>query len=649
MALLALVLFGTPRNWEYRWYDRQLLALQRFRPPVSGLIAHLDVGEADLLKYKTTRQEYDGLARLISRTREQGAAVILVDLLLYQGEDADFRAFWAALQDDVVLASMRDRPEGTRVPPDCQAARALIDMCVDPDGTMRRYKTGGPGGPSLALAAYLKLHGQEWRADMVQNSTLVLEDTTDTGEAVRRLVPSTFLFDQRAGWSDQSPRNFFHFTPTQLEEWSHDPNSAKLEGKAVFIAYVAPGNADIGATPLDPACPRVAVHAWALNDLILGSWRQFLSGPSQAGLGLLLLALAFVASPLRGRFMLLVWLGGSVALWGGSAAALLTTHEVAPTGSLWLVWTAALVLESYRRRKLRESRELSVKATDDPLVGRTVGTFVLAELLGQGGFATVYRGLDKVTLDPGSVVAIKVIHPAQAQNPEFCRRFLREVRISSSLEHPAIVRVLASGEQDGLLYLTMELLTGRPLRYFLELEKGRPWSLPEALSVLQSLLQGMIHAHSLAVLHRDLKPENLMVVLTEEPSEKPWRFSQIKIVDFGLAFDSESTQLTKSGEVFGTLDYLAPERIQGIQDDPRSDQYAVGVMAYEMLAGTSPFPKLSVSEMLLLRLTGTPPSLRESRPDLPHELIQVVDRMLSREREERFATLTEVLAVLSGL
>jgi len=231
------------------------------------------------------------------------------------------------------------------------------------------------------------------------------------------------------------------------------------------------------------------------------------------------------------------------------------------------------------------------------------------------------------------------VHPGSAENEEFRRRFMREIRISSQLRHPNIVEVYQSGGELGLLYLTMELLEGRPLRHYMP--DGQALDEKQVVSLLRPMLEALDYAHAQSVVHRDLKPENIMI--RTRSSTPPWEFTQVKIVDFGLAFDSQASQLTKSGEVFGTLDYLAPERIQGANEDPRSDLYAIGVMAYEMLSGSNPFKHSNPGEAILFRLTKDPTHLSELRSDVTPNLVQLITALIARDPQARPGSAREVL------
>ena len=628
-----------------RWGFDQFLRLRHgYAGPVSPRIAHLDIGQKDLQAWASTRQEYSGLAELIGLLRDQGAQVIVLDLLLLRGEDSDFAALWKEIlaQDDVVLG--RTFSESTRLPPGRQVSTGLLYLNSDSDGILRSYEWARRGGdkgeaaPSLALAAYLKLLGQSWRAEM-----LGPDGRLHLGEQV---LPGTVLLDERANWSDTSPRNFFSVEPSQLRQWS--PAQPHLAGKVVFVGYVAPGTGDVGTTPLNQAIPKVGVHALALNGLIQNAWFVPTSA-SQMGVAFAALALlAWGVGRMPRPLVALVWGLVNLGVLGGGVFLALRWHQFAWLLSLLLFWTLDLALEVWLRDRTLHARLVALQVmadSEDPLLLKVVGKYQMIRKLGQGGFASVYQAVPRDTLDPARSVALKIVHPASAENPDFRRRFMREVRISTQLRHQHIVKVHGAGEDAGLLYMIMELLEGRPLKHYLQL--GEPCSVEEVLQVLRPLLEGLAYAHDLKVVHRDLKPDNLMVRMDSEVH--PWRVTSLKIVDFGLAFDSQASQLTRSGEIFGTLDYLAPERIQGRADDPRSDLYAVGVLAYEMLTGKNPFQQQQPGEAILFRLTADPPGLSELRPELPTLLAEVVARLMARDPEERFASAREVLTALSEL
>jgi CHASE2 domain-containing sensor protein len=614
LALLALW-FGFDHPLDTWAYDTFLRLRKPYARPVSPQIAVLDIDAEQLKAWPGTRQEYDGLADLIARLRRQGAQVIALDLILSRGETADFAKFWEQVvgHTDVVLG--RSSEDRTRIPPGQKPPdEGLLRVDPDPDGTIRSYRWREQ--PSLALAAYLnlrKIHSLD-------------EDYDDKGQPWKRHLPPRVLLDERTGWTD--PNNFVHVTPAQLREWQSDERP-HLSGTVVLVSYTGSASADLGTTPLSKSAPKVNVHALALNALLQDAW--FLPFPLWADL--LIAALLVGGATLRTPLKIVLTLG-----WMGLCLITpLKTHWFPPIASIALGWTCCLLLEYWLSDKTRHSRLVQLQKladSEDPLILKIVGEFQVVRKLGTGGFASVYQAVPTSTLDSSQSVALKIVHPGSAESPDFRRRFQREVRISSQLKHPSIVRVYGSGDENSLLYMSMELLDGRPLRHYAP--EGQPLSEEQVLSLLKPMLEALEYAHAQSVVHRDLKPENMMVKV--DSVTPPWHFCELKIVDFGLAFDSQASALTKTGEVFGTLDYLAPERIQGSVDDPRSDLYAVGVIAYELLSGGNPFKHENAGQAVLFRLTQDPPPLsHDSR------LAAVVMRLLARDPEQRPQSARQVL------
>ena len=657
VGALWFALAGSLPTLDLWAFDLFLRLRQGHAPPVSARIVHMDIGQEDLDGWASTRQEYAGLAEIMQRLRAQGSQLIVLDLLLKRGEDADFQAIWdeMAVQDDLVLGCTFR--ESTRLPKGQSQTTGLLYLNTDPDGLLRSYSWvlgdtdpngEGRSGPSLALAAYLKLNESEWRPEMLRAGQVEFMDINEEAKEIHRRLPQTVLLDERADWRADTTRNFRHFTPASLKQMEARGGPPGLAGAVVFVGYIAPGSGDLGTTPLNRSIPKVAVHSLALNGLMQDAWFQPVPGWLSGLAALGLVGLSWLLARFSRRRLVATWVLVTSVLVGGGALLMSTTHWVPWLVSLTLVWTISLAMEAWLNDKLRHARlqALQVLAdSDDPFLLKVLGRYQIVRKLGQGGFATVYQSVPSESLDPKESVALKIVHPASAENPEFRRRFLREIRISCQLHHPSIVKVFKSGDESGLLYMVMELIEGKPLRHYLQ--PGRACTAADTLQVLRPMLSAMAYAHGMDVVHRDLKPENVMILAASEVS--PWHVASVKIVDFGLAFDSQSSQLTRTGDVFGTLDYLAPERIQGASDDPRSDQYALGVIAYEMLAGKSPFPSGNPGEALLFRLTCDPTPLAELRPDLSNVLTDTVARMMARDREQRFASVRDALEALEGL
>jgi serine/threonine-protein kinase len=269
---------------------------------------------------------------------------------------------------------------------------------------------------------------------------------------------------------------------------------------------------------------------------------------------------------------------------------------------------------------------LAVNAVD--LVGRTVHTYRIESKLGEGGMGAVYKAVD-VNLD--RPVALKVIRPDLGQNQDFIARFKREAKAAAKFKHPNSVDVYAYGEDNGLLYMALEFVQGRELRDVIR-EAG-PLAAPRAVAITKQILAALQKAHEQGIVHRDLKPQNIMVSL--DAGEE-----SIKILDFGIAkmkaSDDKGGVQTQAGTIMGTLAYMSPEQARGEVVDGRSDLYAVGIIAYQMLTGEVPFQAKSSMELLKKQIEQAPPPPRSKRKDIPEALERVVLHSLEKAKEKRY-------------
>jgi serine/threonine protein kinase len=260
-------------------------------------------------------------------------------------------------------------------------------------------------------------------------------------------------------------------------------------------------------------------------------------------------------------------------------------------------------------------------------------TYRVVERIGAGSMGEVYL-VEHIHI--GRREAIKVLRPEMAADPRLAQRFRREARAINRLRHPNIIGIYDFGQlPDGRLYLTMEYAPGDTLD--LELRRGR-LELPRALHVLHQLAGGIDHAHAHGVVHRDLKPHN-MVLVTERG-----RRDVVKVLDFGLAkvlAPGGKDDVTRKGELFGTPEYMAPERAAGGPDDPRSDLYSIGCIAYELISGRPPFTG-SRSQVLSQHLSTTPPRI----PQIPPLLDQLVQQMLAKIPRDRLQSGMQIVAAL---
>jgi serine/threonine protein kinase len=265
-----------------------------------------------------------------------------------------------------------------------------------------------------------------------------------------------------------------------------------------------------------------------------------------------------------------------------------------------------------------------------------IGEYLVRRLVGEGGMGKVYEAVERLTERP---VALKVLRPELSQSEAGRRMFLNEMRILATLEHPSVVRSLASFEAEGQLVMVLELLQGRTLRQELSTRGPLPWT--EAVEIVAQIAEALAAAHAREVVHRDLKPENVMLV-----GEGTVR---LKVMDFGIAKVLEAARAT-STQSLGTLQYMSPEQIDARAVDARSDLYALGLVFYEALAGAPPFRSASPRELLNLQCTAEPPPLGEAtRRGLPRGVETLIRSLLEKDPTGRPASAVDVLDRLAPL
>ncbi len=274
-------------------------------------------------------------------------------------------------------------------------------------------------------------------------------------------------------------------------------------------------------------------------------------------------------------------------------------------------------------------------------VGTVLGDrYKLLSQLGEGGIGTVFLAEDMQT---HTRVAVKLLKRDVANDPVVLARFEREALAMQALAHEHIVAPLGYGQSpEGDMCLIMEHIAGETLRGLLKRVKQPPlWGV---LEIAKQLASGLVRAHDLGVVHRDLKPENVM--LTWLSDARP----HIKILDFGMArllSAGPGTPLTRKGAVFGTPEYMPPEQAMGQPVDARADQYAFGVMLFEMLAGKRPFSAKNPLEMLQKQIREAPAKLTVLAPATPPALEAIVERMMAKKPDERFPDIQSVMTALA--
>ncbi len=273
------------------------------------------------------------------------------------------------------------------------------------------------------------------------------------------------------------------------------------------------------------------------------------------------------------------------------------------------------------------------------LVGTVVGgSFRVTGKIAEGGMGTVYRAVDEKLDRP---VALKVIKPTLARSPEFAERFAREAKALASVLHPALATIFAFGEDEGLVYMALELVEGEPLHEVI-FAAGCVLPVRRAVSIAAQTLDGLAAIHDRGIFHRDLKPPNIMVVTRSGRDH-------VKLVDFGLVKLQRFEGLTDPNILIGTPTYMSPEQARGDKIDARSDLYAVGIVIYEMLTGVPPFEAPRVHELLekQARATPQPPSFR--RQGIPVELEALVLRALAKDPADRPQSADEFATALRSL
>jgi serine/threonine protein kinase len=298
------------------------------------------------------------------------------------------------------------------------------------------------------------------------------------------------------------------------------------------------------------------------------------------------------------------------------------------------------VPEHLDRRLARQAvqlKSLTLWQAQQLLAGRTSGfkvdRYVLLDLIGQGGMGRVYLARDSRL---NRQVALKILSPERISNPRAIARFQREARVGAQLQHENLVRIYDFGESNGRFYLVMEYIEGKTIGTFIS-EQGQ---IPpdEAVRLVRQVALGLEHAHRKGLIHRDVNPYNILVT----------RDGTAKLADLGLAIDlAEDDHVTREGATVGTFDYVAPEQARHSHSaDIRSDIYSLGCTIYHMCAGQVPFPGPSLPEKLFAHQALEPTPLDQLVPGLPDGLGEVVNRMMRKSPDERFATPMQVIQAL---
>jgi len=248
--------------------------------------------------------------------------------------------------------------------------------------------------------------------------------------------------------------------------------------------------------------------------------------------------------------------------------------------------------------------------------------YKIIKTIGEGGMANVYLAYDTIL---ERHVAVKVLRGDLATDEKFVRRFQREALSASSLSHPNIVEVYDVGEDNGIYYIVMEYIEGRHLKQLLK-KRGK-LTLNEVIDIMLQITDGMSAAHDSYIIHRDIKPQNIMILEN----------GMVKITDFGIAMALNSTQLTQTNSVMGSVHYLPPEQASGKGSTIQSDVYSMGILMYELLSGTLPYRGDNAVEIALKHLKEPLPSIRKECPDIPQAVENVILKSAAKNPKNRYA------------
>ena len=275
--------------------------------------------------------------------------------------------------------------------------------------------------------------------------------------------------------------------------------------------------------------------------------------------------------------------------------------------------------------------------------GSVIAGYRIESVIGRGGMATVYRAEDTRL---GRKVALKLLSTALAANEQFRQRFIRESRLAASLDHPNIVPIYEAGDADGVLFIAMRYVVGSDLKDLLA--RDGALAPDRAVRLFTQIGDALDAAHELGLVHRDVKPGNILITQTHEHGDHVTS-EHVYLTDFGLTKRTSSLSggLTGTGHFLGTVDYVAPEQIQGKPVGPAADMYALGCLLYECLTGRVPFRRDDDAAVLWAHLIEPPPPPALLRPDLPAAVNAVVGRAMAKFPEERYGSCHEMVRALA--
>ena len=265
------------------------------------------------------------------------------------------------------------------------------------------------------------------------------------------------------------------------------------------------------------------------------------------------------------------------------------------------------------------------------MIGSVVGNYKIIDKIGEGGMGAVFKGVDLML---EREVAIKMLRPELARQPNVVERFRTEAVTLAKLNHPNVATLHSFFRQGDDFFMVMEFVRGRTLEDVIRMQGAMQCD--KAIEFFCMALEGIDHAHKMGIVHRDIKPANMM--LTETGS--------IKVMDFGIARVLGTDRLTKAGHLIGTVEYMSPEQVRGEETDARSDIYSLGILLYEMLTGCVPFNSTSEYELMRRQIEDAPTPPRTHAPHIPLPIEQAIMRSLAKKRAARYQSASEFRAML---
>ncbi len=272
------------------------------------------------------------------------------------------------------------------------------------------------------------------------------------------------------------------------------------------------------------------------------------------------------------------------------------------------------------------------------MIGQTISHYEIVEKIGEGGMGVVYKAKD-TKLD--RFVALKFLAPHLLKDEDAHRRFVREAKAAAALDHPNICTVYEIDEADGKTFIAMAFIEGQSLDKVIA---SGPMKIEDAVEIAGQTARALAVAHEKGVVHRDIKPANILI-----PESGSGRDRQAKLMDFGLAQLAGSSKITKGQSMLGTVAYMSPEQVEGIEVDGRADVWALGAVLYEMLSGQTPFQGHFDQAILYSILNEAPEPLTGLRTGIPQPLEAIVDKALEKDREKRYQSVDELLVDLRRL